>query len=78
MGLFILTFSQPVGATSVTLKQSMNNGNTWVDMPIPLDATSNSVVVDGLYSGIIKYKLVVVGGSKEGDSNVVDVVGVLS
>ncbi len=66
------TFSSPTGATSVILKQSVDNGLTWADSitDSTLDAESDSALVSGLTNDQ-KYifKLIIVGGSRTGDSN---------
>lgn len=54
---------------------STNNGSSWTPYPVPLTPDSSSVTVGALFIGTVKYKLVVVGGSKAGDSNEIDVVG---
>lgn len=68
------TFPSPIGATSVTLKQS-TNGSTWVNASAgTLKANSTSATAAGLVNGTLYYfKLVIVGGSRAGDSNTVTV-----
>jgi len=70
------TFSKPTGATNVILQQSDDNGSTWATAASDssLDADSNSALVSGLINGQqYKFKLVITGGSREGDSNSVTV-----
>lgn len=68
------SFGAPTGATSVILKQSVN-GTSWTDASTgTLTASSTSAVAAGLINGQRYYfKLIVVGGSKAGESNVVQV-----
>ena len=68
-----LTFSKPTGATSVVLKQS-TDGKNWVNAKTTETLTKNStsVTVTGLNNGVQYYfKLVVTGGTRAGESNVV-------
>jgi len=70
-----LTFSAPSGATSVKLRQS-TNGTDWTDSTVTpaLNAGSTSTTATGLTNGQVYYfKLVVTGGPRAGDSNVVNV-----
>lgn len=72
-GQVSFTFSQPVGAGSVVLKQSVDNGSTWTDstVDVPLTADSTSALATGLTNGqTYQFKLVVTGGPRAGDSNI--------
>jgi len=73
----MFAFSPATGASSVTLKLSTDGGTTWypanviwTDNSGGLNSESRMAQIDGLVAGTqYKAKLVVVGGSKEGDSN---------
>ena len=76
----VLTFSKPIGATSVSLKYSTDEGATWEDVntegsssvisiPEPLTANSKNVTVSNLTTGDYIFELVVVGGAFSGTSN---------
>lgn len=69
-----LAFSAPTGASSVTLKQSEDGGLNWTTSSTssPLNSGSTSTEVLGLTNGTTyRFKLVVVGGSRAGDSNII-------
>ena len=66
------TFSKAVGATSVVLQQSQEAG-VWNDTPFPLDANSTTASAPAFIGIPVKYRLVVVGGSKAGYSNEITV-----
>jgi len=67
------TFSRPSGATSVVLKVSDDKGRTWKNANTgTLNKDSTSATATGLTNGVEYYfKLVVTGGTRAGDSNVV-------
>ncbi|HQD54813.1 MAG TPA: Ig-like domain-containing protein, partial [Peptococcaceae bacterium] len=69
------TWTAAVGASSVEIQQSEDGGMTWetaYTVPIAADAASAKVV--GLTAGEnYQFKLVVMGGNNEGDSNIVNV-----
>ncbi|WP_312115869.1 hypothetical protein [Brevibacillus reuszeri] len=72
-GLVKLTFSKPVRATRVKLKFSQDAGVTWADYPAQLDENSTSYSF-GINLGNTfdwKLQLVVEGGNREGESNIV-------
>lgn len=74
-------FSQPVGATSVVIQQSIDGGFTWSTSNINytnygddkiLDQNDTRVQVDLLQPNTTyMFKLVVTGGGRAGDSNIV-------
>jgi len=70
-----LTFDQPVGAASVVLEQSSNGGLSWSPADCAtLNSDSNSAIVSGLSNGVTyNFRLHVVGGSREGYSNIVSI-----
>jgi len=71
------TFSKPTGAASVVLKQSTDGGKTWVNAKTTetLTKDSKSATVTGLTNGVEYYfKLVVTGGTRAGESNVVNAI----
>ena len=75
----VITFSKPIGATSVTLKYTDDDGSTWKDVKTSgssgiriagaLNSDSKNATITGLTSGTYKFKLVVVGGAYSGESN---------
>lgn len=75
-GIATLAFSAPTGATSVTLKRSVDGGVTWTTASTSssLTASSTSAMTTGLTNGLTyQFKLVVVGGSRAGDSNIISI-----
>lgn len=70
-GQVTLYFSAPTGATQVIVKQSADGGLTWVNSSTTaLNAASRQAVVSGLTNGITyRFKLVVEGGDRAGESN---------
>lgn len=79
-----LTFTAPTSATSVTLQYKLSTDSTYADvattgttgvyMTSALSATSTTATVKGLTgSSSYNFKLVVVGGTHEGTSNVATV-----
>ncbi|NLI91256.1 MAG: cell wall-binding repeat-containing protein [Peptococcaceae bacterium] len=74
-GQVTFTFSAPTGAASVVLQQSTDGGTTWsISATSVLTASSTSAVVTGLSSGqIYRFRLVVTGGSRAGNSNIINV-----
>ncbi|WP_260405254.1 S-layer homology domain-containing protein [Paenibacillus sp. 598K] len=66
-----LSFSSATGAQSVVLEQSSDGGKTWLAVDAAkLDETSTSVVAGGLSNGTTyRFRLQVIGGSREGQSN---------
>ncbi len=75
-GKVTLAFSPPTGSSGVTLKQSLDGGLTWKNSSTssPLNKSSTLALVTGLVNGTTyQFKLVVVGGSRAGDSNVTTV-----
>jgi putative cell wall-binding protein len=78
-GKATLAFSPPTGATGVTLQQSLDGGLTWKNSSTSstLNQSSTSALVTGLVNGsTYQFKLVVVGGSRAGDSNVITLIPV--
>ncbi|MBD0384934.1 hypothetical protein ICC18_33660, partial [Paenibacillus sp. WST5] len=70
------SFATPTGATAVKVQQSTDGGTTWTDSTTSaaLDQSSTTATVTGLtQSTAYKFQVVVTGGSKAGNSNVVDV-----
>lgn len=70
------SFSNPTGATSVILKQSVDNGTTWEEseLDVPLDASSTTALISGLTNDQqYLFKLFIDGGQRAGDSNSVTV-----
>ena len=69
------SFDAPTGATSVQLMQSTNNGVTWSKAAAgTLNSSSTSAVASGLSANTgYSFKLSVVGGDRNGDSNTVNV-----
>ncbi len=69
------SFTAPAGATAVKVQQSTDGGETWTDSTAgALTAASTTATVTGLTQNTAyKFKLVVTGGSHEGESNIVDV-----
>lgn len=72
-GQATFSFSAPTGATGVILKQSSNGGTTWINSTTAsLSASSTTATATGLTNGqVYSFKLVISGGSKAGDSNIV-------
>jgi uncharacterized protein YjdB len=70
------TFSAPTGATSVKLYRSTTSASSaFSDTGVTLTATSKSATVTGLTSGTTYwFKLIVTGGTRAGESNVVSAV----
>ncbi|WP_284646574.1 S-layer homology domain-containing protein [Paenibacillus silviterrae] len=67
-----LGFPAPTGATVVKMTYSADNGTSWLDAPLVLNASSVTAQVYGLNAGTFyKFKLVVTGGQYEGESNIV-------
>ena len=74
LGEIGLTFSAPVGATSVKVQVSDSAIGAWTDWETSaeLSESSTSAVVTGLTAGnVYGIRLVVIGGAKGGISNVV-------
>jgi len=71
-GLLQLSFSKPDGATSVVLMHSLD-GTNWNPSPVVLDQTSQMVLAPVTLATTNYYKLVVTGGTRAGDSNVLQV-----
>ncbi|NBD23758.1 S-layer homology domain-containing protein [Paenibacillus glycinis] len=69
----VLTFSAPTGATAVVVEQSTDGGTTWTAATTDaLDADSTGATVTGLTNGTTyHFRVIVTGGAKEGESNVV-------
>ena len=68
------TFSKPVGATSVKVECAENGGTSWVTYPSSLneESTTFQIFINESYTFNMKIKLVVEGGIRAGDSNVVN------
>ena len=61
-------------ATSVVLMQSIDGGNSWSPSSVRLDKNSLFAMVFGLSEGTTyHFQLIVTGGSRAGESNVVSV-----
>jgi len=65
-------FTAPTGATSVVLEQSADAGATWIPATTgALTAASTTAIATGLTNGTAyQFKLVVIGGTNAGTSNV--------
>lgn len=69
-----LTFGKPIGATSIVLMQSSDNGKKWVPSKTEaLTEASTSATVTDLNTGTYQFMLAVTGGSRAGNSNVITV-----
>ncbi|SOB90619.1 hypothetical protein SAMN05880501_101187 [Ureibacillus xyleni] len=85
-GVLTFAFNAKPDATSIVVMQSTDNGSTWTESNIIsiykngsfqtgvtiLDETHNGVRIDGLVHGITyKFKMVIIGGSYAGNTNVI-------
>ena len=71
-GQVTLSFTAPAGASSVKLMQKTGDGSFAENTSVVLTASSTGAMVTGLINGTAyTFKLVVVGGSYGGDSNVI-------
>lgn len=70
----VLSFSKAEGATNVVLMQSIDGGNNWSPANVRVNKDSLLAMVFGLKRGTTyHFQLVVTGGSRAGESNVVSV-----
>jgi hypothetical protein len=73
----VFSFTEIIGAKSLTIKQSTDNGNTWVESSADPFITPDSTAarcIDLLPNTEYLFKLAVSGGFCDGDSNTVRVV----
>ncbi|WP_410720252.1 hypothetical protein [Brevibacillus sp. SIMBA_076] len=70
----VLSFSKAEGATRVVLMQSIDGGNNWSPANVNVNKNSLLAMVFGLSPGTTyHFQLIVTGGSRAGESNVVTV-----